>query len=138
MTSDQALTALLMVGSLILLLWPRLRARLGLGGGMPAAAVQARLERGDPTILLDVRSGAEVATGTLPGAINIPLPELASRIPELLERVTAAPETGVIIICQSGMRAQRAVPVLAGAGVQKLAVLKGGVTAWRGAGLPMV
>lgn len=136
--SDETITILLIVGAFLVLAWPRLRGLLGLGGGMPAAAVQARLDRGDPTILLDVRSKAEVATGTLPGAINIPLPELASRIPELLERLAAAPETGVIVICQSGMRAQRAVPALAGAGVRKLAVLKGGVAAWRGAGLPIV
>jgi DNA-binding transcriptional ArsR family regulator len=41
-----------------------------------------RLARGD-VVILDVRPGAEFAAGHLPGAIHIPLEELAERIGEL-------------------------------------------------------
>ncbi|VTR50169.1 Cadmium efflux system accessory protein [Serratia fonticola] len=44
-----------------------------------------RLHEGDVT-LLDVRPAEEFASGHLPNAINIPVEELASRLPELLKQ----------------------------------------------------
>lgn len=132
--NNDTLTILLIVAAFAALAWPRLRGLLGLGSGVPAAEIKARLDSGAAVIVLDVRSPQEVAVGTLPGAVNIPLPELASRIQELTTSISENPDTGVVLVCQSGPRAERAATILMAAGVRKLAVLKGGVMAWRNAG----
>ncbi|MCE0486551.1 ArsR/SmtB family transcription factor [Ornithinimicrobium sediminis] len=44
--------------------------------------LRARLERGD-TVVLDVRPEVEYAAGHLPGALHIPLQDLAARLAEL-------------------------------------------------------
>lgn len=132
--SDETLTILLIVAAFAALAWPRLRGRLGLGGGVPAAEIKARLESGAAIVVLDVRNRQETAGGSLPGAINIPLPELASRVQELIATASARPDTGIILVCQSGPRAERAAVILMSAGLRKFTVLKGGVAAWRKAG----
>lgn len=49
-------------------------------------------------LLLDVRSAGEFATANAPGTVNIPLPELASRLAEV-------PQTApVVVCCASGTR----------------------------------
>lgn len=132
--SNETLTILLIVAAFAALAWPRLRGLLGLGSGVPAAEIKARLDSGAAVVVLDVRSPQEVAAGSLPGAVNIPLPELASRIQELIASISDNPDTGVVLVCQRGPRAERAATILMAAGVRKLAVLKGGVAAWRSAG----
>jgi rhodanese-related sulfurtransferase len=132
--SDEFITGLLIAAAFAFLAWPHLRRALGLGPGITPDKLKARLERGDPTLIVDVRSKEEVANGSLPGAIHIPLTELTSRVPELSVGISERPETGVVLVCQSGMRAERALVILAGAGISKVTVLKGGVTAWRKAG----
>ncbi len=50
------------------------------------------------TQFIDVRQPEEVATGSLPGAINIPLDQLPGRIGEL------DPQRRVVLLCRSGNR----------------------------------
>lgn len=135
--TDELATGLLIAAAFAVLAWPHLRRALGLGAGMTAAAVKARLDSGAAVVLLDVRGAEEAASGSLPGAVNIPLPELASRIRELLAHISERPDAGVIVFCQGGARAERALPILAGAGLRKLTVLKGGVSGWRKAGFEL-
>lgn len=136
--SDELLTILLIVAAFAALAWPRLRARLGMGSGVPAAEIKARLASGADVLVLDVRNESEVAAGgSLPGAVNIPLPSLPSRIGELIKDMSGRPDAGIVLVCQSGPRAERAAAVLMAAGLRKLAVLKGGLIAWRAAGYPV-
>lgn len=51
--------------------------------------------------IVDVRSPEEFKWGHAPGAINIPVDQLASRISEV-------PEGPVLLVCRSGRRAQAA------------------------------
>ena len=49
-------------------------------------------------LLIDVRSPAEFASGNAPGTLNIPLPDLGSRLSEI-------PKTSpVVLCCASGTR----------------------------------
>lgn len=48
--------------------------------------------------LVDVRSAAEFASGSAPGTINIPLPELGSRLGEIPQSIP------VVLCCASGTR----------------------------------
>ena len=73
--------------------------------------------------LVDVREPSEVATGTLPGAINIPLGQLPSRLAEL-DR-----SRRVVLLCRSGARSANAAELLGGAGFTDVVNLVGGMLA---------
>jgi rhodanese-related sulfurtransferase len=74
---------------------------------------------------LDVRTGAEFENGHITGAYNVPLDQLHEHAAE----VRAATGT-VVLICQSGRRAQQAESMLRGAGMGTVHVLDGGMNAW--------
>ena len=81
--------------------------------GKPAvspAAVGELAKRADAPLVLDVRSPEEFAAGHVPGAVNIPHDQVATRISEL------DPGRWVLVYCKSGRRAGIAEGVLADAG----------------------
>ncbi|MGB0113164.1 MAG: rhodanese-like domain-containing protein [Ilumatobacteraceae bacterium] len=73
------------------------------------------------TQLIDVRQPDEVATGTIPGAVNIPLDQLPARIDEL-DRTRR-----VVLLCRSGRRSDHAAELLVAAGFGDVVNLDGGV-----------
>ena len=81
--------------------------------------------------LLDVRGTAETAGGTLPGAVEIPLPVLADALDGL------DPARPVVAYCASGYRSLIAASLLAQAGFGDVSDLLGGFAAWEAAGLPV-
>ena len=78
--------------------------------------------------LVDVREPDEVAAGSLPGAVNIPLGELPDRVGEL------DPGRGVALLCRSGARSGRAAEFLAANGFSDVVNLTGGMLAAQGEG----
>lgn len=74
--------------------------------------------------LVDVRQPEEVADGSLPGAINIPLGELPDRLGEL------DPARRVVVLCRSGGRSTNACQILSGAGFGDVINLAGGMLAY--------
>lgn len=87
----------------------------------PAEAVAAQRAG---AVLVDVREPFETERGVIPGSTLLPLGELLADPSQL----RAHP---VIVVCQVGMRAQRAAGVLRDAGVEA-SVLAGGIAAWTG------
>jgi len=87
----------------------------------------------DDVTLLDVRSAEEYAgpEGHVHGALLIPLPELEARIAEVPGDVPT------VVICHSGRRSALATQQLLKAGRGQVANLRGGMVAWRRAGLPV-
>lgn len=81
--------------------------------------------------LLDVRNPDEYEEAHVPGAVLIPLPELADRLDEVPK---ASP---LYVICQGGGRSLRAAEALAGEGIEALSVA-GGTRGWRESGRPVV
>ena len=79
--------------------------------------------------VLDVRRPAEYANAHVPGATHIPLSELPRRMAEV-------PPSPLAVICGSGYRSSTATSLLARAGMQDLANVTGGTTAWIRAGYP--
>jgi NADPH-dependent 2,4-dienoyl-CoA reductase/sulfur reductase-like enzyme/rhodanese-related sulfurtransferase len=73
-----------------------------LRGDMPLA----HWESVDGKFLLDVRNPAELAAEPLPGAVNIPLPQLRSRLGELPR------DQEIHVICRSAVRAYFATRIL--------------------------
>jgi rhodanese-related sulfurtransferase len=74
-------------------------------------------------ILLDVRTPQEFAEGTLPGAINIPLDDLRSRVDELKGR-------RVVVTCRVGQRGHTGTMLLLDHGIDAVN-LDGGYLTWR-------
>ena len=111
------------------LLWPALAMR---GKRASVLEVTQLINRGKSAIV-DVRSAAEFAGGHLPGAKNIPLDELASRIAELDKMKSKS----IVVVCQSGTRSARAASVLGKAGFEDVINLDGGLAAWKTQGLPL-
>jgi hydroxyacylglutathione hydrolase len=78
--------------------------------------------------VVDVREPEEFAGGHVPGAINLPQADLATRLDEL-------PRNGpVFVICQGGFRSLRAAQFLSQCGFPNVASVQGGTEAWRAAG----
>jgi rhodanese-related sulfurtransferase len=93
-----------------------------------AADVDAVL---DSSLVLDVRSADEFATGHLPGALNIPHTELRGRLDEVIAVADGRP---VRVMCASGVRSYIAHRVLSQNGFDS-ATLSGGMLTLR-ASLP--
>lgn len=87
--------------------------------------VQELLESGEQLNLVDVREDDEVAEGIIPGAIHIPLGEVAERVGELDK------SKPYIIICRSGGRSARATEFMEGAGYD-VVNMTGGMLEWEG------
>lgn len=73
---------------------------------------------------LDVRERWEYELARIPGAVLIPLGELADRVGEL------DPSRPVAAYCHHGTRSLYALRVLQGAGIRELAHLAGGIDAY--------
>lgn len=80
--------------------------------------------------VLDVRTPAEYETAHITGSYNVPLDLLGTHGPE----VAAKLDGRVVLVCQSGVRAEQARGRLASAGADELHVLRGGMGAYRDAG----
>lgn len=89
-----------------------------------------QLINGDPLVrVLDVRTGGEFDAVHIPGSYNVPLATLGEHTRDLAEL-----DHPVVLVCQSGARADQAHTKLAGAGKQRLHLLDGGLDAWIAAG----
>lgn len=73
---------------------------------------------------VDVREPWEFALARIPGAVLIPLGELAARIGEL------DPSRPVAAYCHHGARSLRALQILRAAGFEDIAHLAGGIDAY--------
>lgn len=85
---------------------------------------------GDGSLVLDVRQPDEYVEAHVPGAVLIPLNELAARQQELPD------DRPLLVICGSGPRSARAVEALRAAGYDATNVV-GGTKAWVEAGFPI-
>ncbi len=92
-----------------------------------AAELREWLTRPDRPRLVDVRSAAEFRAAHIPGAYNVPLPLLKEHRDEFAEPL----DEQVVLICRTDNRASQAEQVLAAAGLGRLHVLTGGMTAWQ-------
>jgi rhodanese-related sulfurtransferase len=79
-------------------------------------------------IVVDVREPSEFATGSVPGARNIPFGELRGRVYELPRGAT------VYLLCANGARSLDAVPFMRAVGFDAWSV-SGGMWAWLHSGV---
>lgn len=74
---------------------------------------------------IDVRTPSEFKGYHIKGFKNIPLHQLIQKSNELSK------DQEVVVICQSGMRSQKACKQLKKLGFKQITNVKGGVSAWR-------
>jgi rhodanese-related sulfurtransferase len=98
----------------------------------PADVVRLLADNPASLRLLDVRTPGEHSTAHIAGSYNVPVDLLAEHAAEI-----GASDTPVVLICQSGQRAERADMVLRASGQGQFRVLNGGMRAWLDAGLPV-
>jgi rhodanese-related sulfurtransferase len=80
---------------------------------------------------VDVREPEEWASGHMPGAVHIPLGDLAKRAGEL-------PTDGrIITVCRSGARSLNAVDILSASGRKDVVSMAGGMIEWGKSGRPV-
>ena len=70
--------------------------------------IQAKLAAG--ALVVDVRTPTEFQRGAFPGAVNVPLSEISSRLPEIPK------DRGIVLYCASGARSAAAARVFKQAG----------------------
>jgi len=95
-----------------------------------APALAEALGQAPPPMVIDVRTSIEFTVGHIEGAVNIPIIELAGRLPGL----ELDPGRLVVAICLTAHRSIPAVRLLRGHGLEARH-LAGGMLAWRAAGL---
>lgn len=83
----------------------------------PAAARQALQ-------VIDLRTPAEFQVAHIPGAINIPMPELEQRLDKIRR------DNDVLIYCINGSRTRQAEPVLYAHGFENIYHLEGAFYGW--------
>lgn len=87
----------------------------------------AELLKSSGITLIDARSAEEYAEAHAEGAINVPIADLDDY----------AATGGIVTMCGSAGRGEKAAAILTGNGVTDLRVMEGGLKAWREAGLPV-
>lgn len=90
-----------------------------------------RLREEPEWVIVDVRQPVETASGTVPGAVLIPLTEFGRRLAELPR------DRPILTICRSSHRSPIAARQLKQAGYAVTNV-SGGTIGWEKAGLPLV
>lgn len=106
------------------------------GGSIDAATLAARFtDDSDPhsgagPMVLDVRSAAEYEAAHIRGSYHVPLATLAEHTGDLAAHLDAP----VVLVCQTGVRAEQARRHLAAVGLDRAHVLDGGLPAYTAAG----
>ena len=98
----------------------------------PANAIRL-LNNNDDAIVLDIRTAGEFNKGHLKGAKNMPLSDFAKSV----DSVSTDKQTPVLVYCNSGNTATRAIKLLKNAGFEKVNNLEGGILAWKEANMPL-
>ncbi|HVA60159.1 MAG TPA: rhodanese-like domain-containing protein [Mycobacteriales bacterium] len=109
----------------------RLFGKLRRSGAASIGPHEAKRLLAQGAVLLDVREPAEWAAGHAPEAVHVPLGQL------LAGKAAVPADRRVVTVCRSGARSSRAAKYLSGQAVH-VVNLRGGMTAWAAAGLPVV
>jgi uncharacterized membrane protein YdjX (TVP38/TMEM64 family)/rhodanese-related sulfurtransferase len=115
---------------------PRLfrRFRVDVPTWIEATELNRRLSAGDAVLLVDMRQPEEFGAppGHLPGAVNVPLGELAGQTEKLAGRGRP-----VVVVCKTDRRSAQGATTLRASGIRDVAVLRGGTDGWHQQGLPL-
>ena len=103
---------------------------------METEELRRRRETEKNLLVLDVRTAEDFVgeQGHIYGAVNIPVEDLEQR----MEEIGDYPEHPVAIVCRTDKRSAKAALLLTKAGYADVHVVRGGMTKWLEAGLPVI
>jgi rhodanese-related sulfurtransferase len=131
-TSNHVLLVLALMVSFFLLVFTELRRKAaGLVNVDPTAAVGLI---NNEAIIIDLRNAEAFSRGHIVNARNIPFDEFDANH----DRVSGLRGKAVIAVCDTGVSSNKAVAALRKSGFERVYGLKGGMSAWGQAGLPVV
>jgi len=131
-TGNNMLLVLALMISFFVVVFTELRRKAsGLVNIEPIEAVQ--LINND-AVIVDLRTVDTFSQGHIVSAKNIPADELDAKM-NTLEAMKSKP---IVVVCDAGMTSTKAVNTLREAGFESVYGLKGGMTGWGQAGLPVV
>jgi rhodanese-related sulfurtransferase len=99
--------------------------------GIDPQVLNDRLGGAGPPLVIDVRTPDEYSSGHVPGAVNMPVPTVTSH----LDQIRQAQQ--VVLYCNDLRFTQMAEQLLMREKVKGFSHLEGGLTAWKGLGLPL-
>lgn len=88
----------------------------------------------DDALIIDLRTVADYKGGHIKGAKNSPLNDFAKDV----ETYSSYKDKQVLVYCNSGNTATRAIKLLKNAGFEQISNLDGGIAAWKEANMPLV
>ena len=83
-----------------------------------------RIAEPDAPVVLDVREPQEIAVARFPGAVEIPMQSVPSRMGELDRNAE------IFVLCHHGMRSAHVADYLAEQGFTRVGNVTGGIDAW--------
>lgn len=131
-TSDNPWLVLALMISFFVVVFSELRRKAG--DLMNIDAGEAVKLMNNDAIVIDLRSADAFSGGHIVNAKNIPSDELEGRMSGLGQHKSKS----IIAVCNAGITSKKAVNTLRAAGFESAYGLKGGMTAWTQAGLPVV
>ena len=129
---NNTLLVFALVTSFFLVVFSELRRKAaGVTNVEPVDAV--RLINNDATVI-DLRSNEAFSRGHIVNSRNIPMDELESR----MDKLASLKSKPLITVCDAGTTSIKAADALRKSGFQNVYGLKGGMSAWSQAGMPVV
>ena len=84
--------------------------------------------------VVDVRAKEEFKKGHIVDALNVPMADIKNNQLSVLEKYKSTP---IVLVCNTGMTSSQAAQLLAKQGFENLLNLKGGMSDWQAANLPV-
>ena len=122
-----------LLGVLVMLIKAELDNQVNKGLLISASMATRLMNNNDDALIIDIRPVTEFNNGHIKGAKNIPLKEFTSGINDY----SKFKDKPVLIYCNSGNTATRAIKSLKNAGFEKINNLEGGISAWKEANMPL-
>jgi len=130
--TNNALLAGGFVAVLVLLIWTELKRKIGgLQELSPALAIPWIND--DDAVIVDISSVADFNKGHIVNARNLP----ASRLAKPDAEIEKLKDKKLLVVCRTGQTAMGAAASLQKMGAENVAVLKGGMAAWRSDQFPV-
>jgi len=131
-TSNNLWLVLALMVSFFVLVFSELRRK---AGGLVAVDPNEAVKLiNNDAMVIDLRNPDTYALGHIVKARSIPFDELAAR----QEQLSGSKSKPIVAVCETGAISTKAVDTLRKSGFESAYGLKGGMTAWGAAGLPVV
>jgi len=122
-----------LIGVMVMLIKAELDHQSNKGTQVSPSTAIRLMNNQDDALILDIRTAAEYKTGHIKGAKNLPLSDFSGGI----DKFSDYKKKSVLIYCNTGSTATRAIKILKTSGFEFINNLEGGVAAWKEASMPL-